>query len=302
MRERTQRKMKARVVPAILTFIAIAYGLGIALSLAVGLTGGASSPIAGLRPLAMFVPAAAVIVMRLTFGERLRADWRRFPIAFLPFALFLIPAALHGAMLPEAARQAGTLRLQDWLTPDASGLFHTSPERGWGTVSATTLAIRIALDAVAGLLAASALAFFEEVGWRAWLLPRLAARLDARAAVLLTSFAWALWHVPYALAGIHQVDGASAVRVAISVPLANVGIGLVLGWLWMKTRSIWMVTLAHGAAHSWGQYLFKYLNDFSRADPILVLDAGGRAVLLLGMALVILALPPGKPVVRPADA
>ena len=290
------------MVPAIFAFIAIAYGLGIALSLIVGATGGASSPLAGLGYLAMFIPAATVIVMRLMFGERLRADWRRFPIAFLPFALFLIPAALHGAMLPEAARQEGTLRLQQWLTPDANGLFHTPPERGWGTVTTTMLVMRIALNAVAGLLAASALAFFEEVGWRAWLLPRLAARLDARAAVLVMSFAWALWHVPFALAGIHHIDDASAVRVAISVPLANVGIGLVLGWLWIKTRSIWMVALAHGAANNWGQYVFKYLNDFTRADAILVLDAGGRAVLLLGMALVILALPPGKPAVRPADA
>lgn len=290
------------MVPAILVFIAIAYALGIALSLAVGTTGGASSPLAGLGYLAMFIPAATVIVMRLTFGERLRADWRRFPVAFLPFALFLIPAALHGAMLPEAVREEGALRLQSWLTPDANGLFHTSPARGWGTITAPMLAFRIALNAVAGLLAASALAFFEEVGWRAWLLPRLAARLDARAAVLVTSFVWALWHVPFALAGIHHIDNASPVRVAISVPLASVGIGLVLGWLWMKTRSIWMVTLAHGAVNDWGQYAFKYLNDFTRADPILVLDAGGRAVLLLGMALVILALPPGKPVVRPADA
>jgi membrane protease YdiL (CAAX protease family) len=290
------------VVPAIFAFIAIAYGLGIALSLVVGVTGGASSPLAGLGYLAMFIPAATVIVMRLMFGERLQADWQRFPIAFLPFALFLIPAALHGAMLPEAVRQEGPLRLQQWLTPDANGLVHTPPERGWGTITATMLVMRIALHAVAGLLAASALAFFEEVGWRAWLLPRLAARLDARAAVLVMSFAWALWHVPFALAGIHHIDNASAVRVAISVPLANVGIGLVLGWLWMKTRSIWMVTLAHGAVNNWGEYVFKYLNDFTRADPILVLDAGGRAVLLLGMALVILALPPGKPAVRPAGA
>ena len=289
------------MVPAIFAFIAIAYALGIALSLVVGLTGGASSPLAGLGYLAMFIPAAAVIVLRLTFGERLRADWRRFPIAFLPFALFLIPAALHGAMLPEAARQEGRLFLQAWLAPDESGLFHTPPERGWGTIPAAMLAIRIALDAIAGLVAASALVFFEEVGWRAWLLPRLAARLDARAAVLVAAFAWALWHVPFALAGIHHIDGASAVRVAISVPLANVGIGLVLGWLWMKTRSIWMVTIAHGAVNDWGQYAFEYLDDFTRADPIQVLDAGGRAVLLLGMALVILALPPGKPLVPPAD-
>jgi membrane protease YdiL (CAAX protease family) len=290
------------VVPAIYAFIALVYALAIALSLIVSLTGGASSPFAWLGYLAMFIPAAAVIVMRLTFGERLRTDWRRFPIAFLPFALFLIPAALHGAMLPEAARQEGTLRLQDWLRPDVNGLFHTSPARGWGTIAAPMLAFRIVLSAVTGLLAASALAFFEEVGWRAWLLPRLAARLDARAAVLVASFVWALWHVPFALSGIHHIDNASAVRVAISVPLANVGIGLVLGWLWIKTRSIWMVTLAHGAANNWGQYVFKYLNDFTKADPILVLDAGGRAVLLLGMALVILSLPPGKPAVRPADA
>ncbi|MDP6513546.1 MAG: hypothetical protein QF878_10215, partial [SAR202 cluster bacterium] len=27
------------------------------------------------------------------------------------------------------------------------------------------------------------------------------------------------------------------------------------------TRSIWMVTLAHGALNNWGQYEFKFMND-----------------------------------------
>jgi len=48
---------------------------------------------------------------------------------------------------------------------------------------------------------------------------------------------------------------------------------LVIGWLWLKTESIWIVSLAHGALNNWGQYAFKYM-QFVQAPDLIVVSAG----------------------------
>ena len=82
----------------------------------------------------------------------------------------------------------------------------------------------------------SFLAFFEEVGWRAWLLPRLANRMNSRRAVVVTAIIWALWHVPFELSGTLHIDGVSPMRVALTVPFGTTAAGLILGWLWLRTE------------------------------------------------------------------
>lgn len=68
-------------------------------------------------------------------------------------------------------------------------------------------------------------------------------------------------------------------------PLITIGAGLVIGWLWLRTESIWMVALAHGAHNNWGQYAFKFMDDGGPGgEPrdLLVLAAGGLALLAVG--------------------
>ena len=252
---------------AILVFVAIAYGLSIALSLVVGLTGGHESALVGFAFVTMFIPAIAALATGIATHDRLGIGWDRFPIRYLPIALFLIPGVLHAVMLPMLAAREGALPWQDWLTPAADGLYHVPASRGWGTLTLQGLEGRIALNAVIGLVIVSFLAFFEEVGWRGWLLPRLAGRLGARRAVVATAMIWALWHVPFGLAGIQHVDGVSPLRLALSVPIGVAISGLILGWLWLRTESIWLVSVAHGAFNNWGQYALKYHEGSGRGQP-----------------------------------
>jgi hypothetical protein len=60
----------------------------------------------------------------------------------------------------------------------------------------------------------------------------------------------AVWHVPFQLFGIQHIDGVSPVTLALTVPFAIFGMGLVIGSLWLKTESIWIVTLAHDRSTS----------------------------------------------------
>jgi hypothetical protein len=120
-------------VTPIALFIATAYGLSIALGLVVGLTGGSTSPLIGLRFASMFLPAAAVLVVRIATGERPIVR-NHLPWAYVPIALLLIPVVNHLAMLPAAAAITG-IEWEPWLHRAPDGLFHTPQSRGWGTLT-----------------------------------------------------------------------------------------------------------------------------------------------------------------------
>ena len=273
---------------AIVVFVATTYSLSILLSLIVGLTGGHESAFAGLAYLSStFLPAAAVVIVVKTMNESPRVRWDNLPLRYLPVALFLIPGALHAVTLPLLVALEGPLPWQDWLKPAADGLYHTPLSRGWGVLSGEGLVGRIVLNAVAGLAIVSVLAFFEEIGWRAWLLPRLRDRIGARSAVVVTAIVWALWHVPFQLSGVQHIDGVSPVELASTLPISIMIAGLILGWLWLRTESIWLVSIAHGALNNWGQYAFKYMKDSGTVGKD-AMALGGGFLLLLAIAIMLL--------------
>jgi membrane protease YdiL (CAAX protease family) len=269
---------------ATIAFVAIAYALAISLGLVVGLTGGHESPLVALGFGAMFVPTIAAVLVRLVMQEGPRIDWSRLPLAFLPLALLMIPVTLHAAMLSTIAG-VGALPWAEWLTPASDGLYHSPDTHGWGVLTPQGLVVRVVLNAVVGIVVVSALAMFEEIGWRGWLLPQLMRRMSARRAVVISAIVWAVWHVPFGLSGIQHIDGMSPLRVASLIPFGTVAAGLVIGWLWVRTESIWIVAVAHGAFNNWGQYAFKFMDDFTTPDQSLVLAAGSVALYGLGALL-----------------
>jgi membrane protease YdiL (CAAX protease family) len=273
-------------VKAILAFIGITYALAVALSLFIGLTGGHESRFIGLAYLSMFLPGVAVLIVNMAMHEAPKLQWGHFQLKWLPVALFLIPAVLHAVMLPLINIFYGGVPWQEWLKAQADGLYHTPVSLGWGSITILELVGRIVLNAVVGLAVVSFLALFEEIGWRAWLLPRLAEYIGARRAVVATAAIWAFWHVPFQLSGISHINGVSPLNLAATVPLGTMAAGLILGWLWLQTESIWLVAIAHGALNNWGQYAFKYMKESTAPQTdLMVLSAGSLALLFVGVLL-----------------
>jgi membrane protease YdiL (CAAX protease family) len=147
------------------------------------------------------------------------------------------------------------------------------------------LATRIAINAITGVIVVSILALFEEIGWRGWLLPHLVEWGGRRRAVVICSAIWAVWHVPYALAGIQHLDGVAPGWAALGIPVGIFGSGLIIGWLWLRTESIWIVAIAHGALNNWGQYAFKFASGEGQPIDVLVLACGGLALTAVGAML-----------------
>lgn len=281
-------------------FITIACTLSIALSLVAGSTGGAQSRFAfGLGVASMFVPAVATLVVVLAMKARAPSfGGNRLPLRYLPVALLLMPIVMHAVMLPVAAYLWGCLPWVNWLTPEADGLYHTPATRNWGVLTRTGLVARMATNMVVGLAANSTLAVFEEIGWRAWMLPSLMERMSVQRAVTVSAIIWAFWHTPFALGGIHHLPGIPVLLVVLTLPILTIGAGLVIGWLWVRTQSIWIVALAHGALNNWGQYAFKLMEDGGpggQPRDMMILGAGGLAVLAVGSLLVARGLSSAAP-------
>jgi membrane protease YdiL (CAAX protease family) len=244
----------------LLVFLGVAFGGSILLSLVIGFSGGHKSSLIGLSPFSMFVPALGVLAARITSGASLDIEWNRLPWGWLPVALLLLPLAIHAVALPGVFLLEGKLPWVPSLIP------------GWG---------HLAINALAGLILVSFLAFFEGIGWRAFMLPRLAERLGVRRAAVASAVIWALWHVPYALSGILHVENVTPLALALVQPAGTFGAGLFLAFLWFKTESILLVSLAHGALNNWGQYAFKFMKTSGEHDlALLVLVA--VAVLAVG--------------------
>src|SRR5262245_44425240 len=86
----------------------------------------------------------------------------------------------------------------------------------------------------------------EEIGWRGYALPRMAAGLGLGPASLLLGILWAIWHLPlFFVPGIDNYGQSFLIFVlqvtAISVPMA---------WLYARTNgSLLLVMLMHGASN-----------------------------------------------------
>jgi uncharacterized protein len=276
---------------AITGFVVVSYAFSIGLSLIIGLTGGHNSHLIDLGYFSMLLPAISVLIVYFATKEAPLVSWGRSTLKYLPAALLLMPGILHATMLPLIAILRRRLPWQSWLISPSDGLYHAPAVLGWGTLSFQKLVTHIALNALVGLTIVSVLAFFEEIGWRAWLLPRLTDRLGTRCAILVTALIWALWHVPFEFSGILHINGISPAQLAVIMPPGTLAAGLILGWLWVRTESVWLVAVAHGALNDWGQYAFKYMDESTPPRiEIAVLSGGSLVLLLVGLLLLYLGV------------
>jgi membrane protease YdiL (CAAX protease family) len=273
-------------------FIAITFGFSVLLSLFIGLTGGRQSRFFWLRFAAMPIPAIAVLIMSNVFKAPLEEiKWNKLPVRWLIPALLFMPVVIHAVCLPlMAVLNDGRLPWQPWLTAKQDGLLIAPDDLGWGALTPGRLAFRISINAITGVIVVSALAFLEEIGWRGWMLPRLIKRSNVKKGMLAGSLIWALWHVPFMLSGVLYLKAMPVYLTLLINPFGIFGAGLVISWLWIRTRNIWIVSIAHGALNNWGQYAFKYMQDSETSfqSQQIALSAGvNGSLFLLGLLILI---------------
>jgi membrane protease YdiL (CAAX protease family) len=87
----------------------------------------------------------------------------------------------------------------------------------------------------------------EEVGWRGYALPRLAARMGLARASLVLGVIWAVWHLPLFFLRWGDTYGQSFVVFVLQVTALSVA----MAWLWMRTGgSLLLTMLLHAAVNN----------------------------------------------------
>jgi uncharacterized protein len=141
-----------------------------------------------------------------------RAGWRYWPLALLAPTAVLV--ASYGA--------ATLVGVVSWR---------------FESDAAINLAITIVIN--------SFFAFFEEIGWRGYMLPKLASGYP-RMAPALVGFLHGVWHLPLMLlTTAYNPAGNRLIVVPLFLAILTVA-GILYGYLRNASGSLWPVVIAHG--------------------------------------------------------
>lgn len=285
------------VWPTIAVFVLVAFGLAWAVELPPWITGsGLSSVFATvLVPAMMFTPLVATLtVVFLQRQHATRAVLRRLgiwllhplkrTIGFTALAVLLVPVILLAGIGLAAALGFVTLdivHLSGFSAALEAAIGGPFPVPVWTIATLQLLSIPI------GTAVNSILAFGEEVGWRGWLLPALLP-LGTWPALIITGVLWGAWHAPIILLG-YNFDEPNLVGVGLMI-VATTLIGVLVGWLRLRSESLWPAVVAHGALNTADGLVTLFAEQGESVDPILVGPLGLGSWIAFTIVVVVLVL------------
>jgi uncharacterized protein len=225
----------------------------------------------------MWAPALAAFTCCVVF---------RIPVKSLGFRWPGMRAIGWGYLLPVA--YATTAYLFLWSTKlacaDFGGFLRASQKSlhlgtGAGLLNA-------ALIMTFGVMQSGVSATGEEIGWRGFLVPVLAQRLNFTGVALLSGFIWALWHFPLILFGTYSSSAPKWVAL-LCFTVMIIATGALAAWLRLKTGSVWPAVMLHACHNAVIQWLFDSMTvETGRAAWF-----AGEFGIVLAVASVLFAIP-----------
>lgn len=261
----------------ILLFLAISFGIAVATAVVIYLTGGLTDspnvlpgvpiPLHAvlLSTIYMWSPAIANVLTRLITGEgtddlylrpNFTRNWKYWLAALtLPGILTVVGVALYYGIFPQYLEFSAAKLAEQPGSPSAD-VIRGYPGGIWG---ATGVIILMSMSIVPLFNAIPA--FGEEFGWRGYLLPKLVP-LGGRKAVVIVGVIWGVWHWPTITMGHNYGLGyAGAPWLGyLAFVWFTTASGIVLGWLTLRTGSVWPAAIGHGAINAIFSFGRRYLS------------------------------------------
>lgn len=284
-------------------FLAIAFAISWACALVIILTGGLeNSPvlvegsgitiaIVLLASIYMWGPALANILTRVITKEGwggllvkplLKESWLYWLIGWFGPGILSILGILVFFLLFPAYYDADMGFLQAQLT--AAG-------REVDTINLRAMIVTQVLTAIAisPLLNFTA-TFGEEFGWRGYLLPKLEA-IGKRKALVLSSIIWGVWHWPVIWMGYNygtEYWGYPWMGL-LSMVWFTLSVGVFIGWLSQKGKSVWPAVVAHSALNGIASLGLIFVKESypTLLGPTPVGYIGGLAFTLVSLAILL---------------
>ena len=151
---------------------------------------------------------------------------------------------------------------------------------GWPR--ATTLLLAIPCYATLGVISATARALGEEIGWRGFLLPRLVAQAGFTWGCLTSGVIWAVWHYP----GLLLADYNAGTRPGFALAcftLMVIADSYILGWLRLKSGSLWPAAILHASHNLFIQAIFDRMTAPVGGALYITTEFGAGLVLTIGV-------------------
>ena len=201
----------------------------------------------------MYAPLIAVWIVHKGLREAktgvhwkpvFKKNWKWFLLAWPGMAaLIFICTAFYFLLFPQQ------------FSPEASWFAAMIPE---GTdqkgISVTQIVLlQILTGSIYGPMINTFAAIGEETGWRGYLVPALKVHVGRRKALILCGVIWGVWHWPLIfLKGYEYGTGypGAPFTGAFGMILFTTVIGILLSFLYDKSRCIWVPALGHGTLNA----------------------------------------------------
>lgn len=169
---------------------------------------------------------------------------------------------LAGYLIPFA--YAGIAYLIVWLAgwggfADADNVAKLAAMLGWQDAKPALVVIGYMLVMMTtGFVSSLATGLGEEIGWRGFLAPRMAALTGFTPSVFIVGLIWGAWHMPLLLFG----DYNQGTEWWVSVPCFMVLVlscSMIMAWLRLRSNSLWPCAIVHASHNLFIQAIFTPL-------------------------------------------
>jgi len=226
-------------------YLTVVFVLSYLWQLVLYFNGGIDSP---LFPIMMLFPGIVAVAFRIinkegfrNVGWGVRRLWYLMPSLIIPILFILVVGwlltALNWATLSDKhfLFKGGMVEIQ--------GIPFVLGNR---TQSIAFFGLNLVLSLFVQSLLGSIVTIGEEFGWRGYLQEKMIRKFGLNRGLVLLGVIWGYWHLPIGLMG-WNFPNLPVLGAFILTPLSTVFLGIFLGWLYLRSKSIWMPTLAHAA-------------------------------------------------------
>ena len=217
------------------------------------------SPLASLIMIALVVSLIVILVIRFASGKEAMQQaglsggkWYQWVLVWL-----VVMGYLALQVLLNIVAKLG-------YTPDITQFAASA-----GMDIPTFLIAGFLNTAIVGPLLGLIIAFGEEYGWRGYLQGELT-KLGRLKGVLLVGVVWGIWHAPAVAMG-HNYPG-HPVLGPIAFLVFNLFLAIFLGYLMLKTGSVWLAAFMHAVLNS--GYAWLVAMWYTPNDPLFSFGAG----------------------------